>query len=103
MPGYFPRLIFVLLSFFFMRFADSSVGDRSYVFQKCIKDCFSNNCNDSERFYNKQSIYLFLLGWTCNSECQQKCMWHTVDAFMNDGSPIPQFYGKVIVCCYFTL
>ncbi|KAK7110490.1 post-GPI attachment to proteins factor 3-like [Littorina saxatilis] len=72
----------------------SSLGDRSFVFQKCLRNCSLTECNDEEAFESLQPIHLRMLGWTCYSECEQSCMWYTVDAFVKDGSPVPQFYGK---------
>ena len=33
--------------------------------------------------------------WSCIDDCKYSCMWDTVEAFNKDGSPVPQFYGKV--------
>ncbi|KAL8587023.1 hypothetical protein ACOMHN_023413 [Nucella lapillus] len=72
----------------------SSLGDRTYVFQKCLKNCSHTECLDEETFKSRQPAHLVLLGWTCYEECRHSCMWYTVDAFVKDGSPVPQFYGK---------
>lgn len=45
--------------------------------------------------YYQQTIFDKLLQWSCADECQYGCMWRTVDAFIDRGWPIPQFYGKV--------
>ncbi|XP_076461872.1 GPI-specific phospholipase A2-like PGAP3 [Babylonia areolata] len=72
----------------------SSVGDKSYVFRKCLMNCSRTECLDEDAFLSQQPVHLVLLRWTCSAECQHSCMWHTVDAFVRDGSPVPQFYGK---------
>ncbi|KAK7479334.1 hypothetical protein BaRGS_00029412 [Batillaria attramentaria] len=74
--------------------SSASLGDRSYAFQKCLRNCSQSNCTDVTSFEEQQPKHLKILGWTCYAECQYSCMWHTVDAFIRDGSPVPQFYGK---------
>ena len=37
------------------------------------------------------------LVWTCPDDCKYQCMWKTVDAFVENGIDIPQFYGKVSI------
>lgn len=44
-------------------------------------------------FYS-HSIFDKYFGWTCFDECQYKCMWKTVNAFLDRNWKIPQFYGK---------
>ncbi|KAL5006231.1 hypothetical protein ScPMuIL_015037 [Solemya velum] len=74
--------------------ADASYGDRSYIFQKCLRDCKKTNCTEDERFYQEQPLAEWLLQWTCPEECSYRCMWSTVDAFRKDGLEVPQFHGK---------
>lgn len=74
----------------------ASVGDRSYIYNKCLNKCFAVNCTDTETFIAKQSFVLRLLRWSCPEECRYLCMWETVDAFRQDGTPVPQFHGKVV-------
>lgn len=75
-------------------FVSCSAGDRSYVFQKCLSSCNASNCEDETTSKSKQPFSLWLLGWDCIAECKHDCMWRTVDAFLRDGSAVPQFYGK---------
>ena len=41
-----------------------------------------------------------LLLWDCTDECDYQCMWTTVDAYQRDGTPVPQFHGKVSMSVY---
>ena len=97
------RFVFSLpfLLFLTVKFVTGSIGDRSYVHRKCLKNCSSTVCDKiiEDAFQNQLPFANRLLGWTCFEECQHDCMWSTVDAFVNDGMPIPQFHGKVRLCC----
>ncbi|XP_025093997.1 post-GPI attachment to proteins factor 3-like isoform X2 [Pomacea canaliculata] len=81
----------------------ASVGDRSYIYNKCLNNCFAVNCTDTETFIAKQSFVLRLLRWSCPEECRYLCMWETVDAFRQDGTPVPQFHGKEPASATFSL
>lgn len=72
--------------------AVTSVGDKSYVYQKCKQSCIQANCTGEKLDMFRSSCQL--IPWSCNDECQYTCMWVTVDAFQKDGLPIPQFHGK---------
>ncbi|KAL4222020.1 Post-GPI attachment to proteins factor 3 [Mactra antiquata] len=74
----------------------ASVGDRSYIYQKCLHNCNNVNCTEEnlKKFVQSQPISHSLLQWSCLDECKYVCMWKTVDAFQKDGMPIPQFHGK---------
>ena len=74
---------------------EASVGDRSWVFQKCLDVCWRTDCRDERRYIQSQPWYMQLLQWDCLDECKYGCMWQTVDAFQKDNSNVPQFYGKV--------
>jgi hypothetical protein len=75
-----------------------SQGDRSYVYQRCLSSCIEIKCNEvaEKEFVSRQSLFNWLLNWSCSDECKHECMWTTVSAFIKDGSPIPQFHGKVM-------
>lgn len=73
----------------------ASVGDRSWVFGRCMDTCLHQKCTDMTRFKSKQPWIRQVLRWSCTDECRYTCMWKTVRAFEKDGSPIPQFFGKV--------
>ncbi|XP_048242357.1 post-GPI attachment to proteins factor 3-like isoform X2 [Haliotis rufescens] len=83
------------LSLIYVDWAGASAGDRSWIYQKCVKNCSTSNCTDVETFLQKQPYHLQLLQWNCTDECQYECMWSTVEAFRRDGSGVPQFHGKV--------
>ncbi|ESP01909.1 hypothetical protein LOTGIDRAFT_138807 [Lottia gigantea] len=87
-------MILLLIIFLNLQECWTSVGDRSFVFQKCLETCLKSNCTDMNVFFSRQPYYLQLLHWDCSSECRYYCMWKTVDAFQKDGLPIPQFNGK---------
>lgn len=91
----------------------SSNGDGSVVFSNCLYKCRRDNCsnvkhkktkenvtdddiNDSSvDFYDRQPLYLRLLGWDCDEECKYDCMWFTIHVFVYTyGYEVPQFYGK---------
>lgn len=75
----------------------ASLGDRSYVFQKCHDKCVRSNCTGSaalRAFSGHQPGYESFFQWSCSDECKYQCMWVTVDAFQKDGLDVPQFYGK---------
>ncbi|XP_071108771.1 post-GPI attachment to proteins factor 3-like [Haliotis cracherodii] len=82
------------LSMIYVDLVGASVGDRSWFYQKCLKNCNTVNCTDVETFLQKQPYHLQLLQWNCIDECKYECMWSTVEAFRRDGSGIPQFHGK---------
>lgn len=86
---------FLLLSVM-VTLVTSSVGDKSYVYQKCNHHCESVNCTGShlKKFIQHQPFSHWLLGWSCQDECKYMCMWITVDAFEKDGLKVPQFHGK---------
>ncbi|XP_037084681.1 post-GPI attachment to proteins factor 3-like [Pollicipes pollicipes] len=65
----------------------ASPGDRAHVFQSCLAKCVKMNCTRSEGLARG-------LVWTCPDDCKYECMWKTVDAFVENGIDIPQFYGK---------
>ncbi|KAH9520064.1 Post-GPI attachment to proteins factor 3 [Bulinus truncatus] len=89
-----PQLLSILSALGFIASVRASNGDRSYVFGKCIQSCSMQNCSNETDFLLHQPAYLNILQWTCLDECKYNCMWTTVDAFLRDGSHIPQFYGK---------
>ncbi|GAA53896.1 post-GPI attachment to proteins factor 3, partial [Clonorchis sinensis] len=79
----------------------ASSGDRSYVFFMCNRRCLSSLCNRSDNAgppdWNKVHPVDMLedtIHWHCPRECGYRCMWKTVEAFVSDGLPTPQFYGK---------
>ncbi|RUS71230.1 hypothetical protein EGW08_021011 [Elysia chlorotica] len=72
----------------------ASNGDRSYIFSKCFQRCKQINCTKPEVFSQRQPFHMKLLRWTCEDECKYDCMWTTVEAYNQDGSSVPQFYGK---------
>ncbi|XP_046371176.2 post-GPI attachment to proteins factor 3-like [Haliotis rufescens] len=82
------------LSMIYVASVGASVGDRSWIYQKCVKNCSTSNCTDVETFLKKQPYHLQLLQWNCTDECQYECMWSTVEALRRDGSGVPQFHGK---------
>lgn len=74
-----------------------SLGDRSSIYQSCLKQCWSTNCSSTEavsNFTSRQPWHLRALQWDCPSECQHQCMWSTVNVVLHKGYPLPQFHGK---------
>ncbi|TMW42904.1 hypothetical protein DOY81_012010, partial [Sarcophaga bullata] len=70
-------------------------------FNHCRQNCERQNCSadgleiqEQAIKYYRQTVFDKLLQWSCADECQYGCMWRTVDAFLDRGWPIPQFYGK---------
>lgn len=77
---------------------EGSLGDRSYIYQRCLRSCRNENCTKAaslQHFQETQSWIEGQLYWSCENECQYQCMWKTVEAFQKDGIAIPQFHGKV--------
>lgn len=77
---------------------EGSVGDRSYIYQRCLRSCRNENCTKAaslQHFQETQSWIEGQLYWSCENECQYQCMWKTVEAFQKDDIAIPQFHGKV--------
>lgn len=77
---------------------EASAGDRSTVYQNCLKQCIAQNCSSKDaiaNFTRRQSWYLRLFCWDCLSECEHDCMWHTVNVATLRGYAVPQFHGKV--------
>lgn len=77
---------------------EGSLGDRSYIYQRCLRSCRNENCTKMaslQHFQETQSWIEGQLHWSCENECQYQCMWKTVEAFQKDDIAIPQFHGKV--------
>lgn len=77
---------------------EGSLGDRSYIYQRCLRSCKNENCTKAaslQHFQETQSWIEGQLYWSCENECQYQCMWKTVEAFQKDDIAIPQFHGKV--------
>ncbi|ELU10150.1 hypothetical protein CAPTEDRAFT_219496 [Capitella teleta] len=76
-------------------FVNSSSGDRSYTFQKCLKFCEERCSRVSDvKYQSRHPIPMRWLDWNCPDDCRYKCMWKTVKAYEMDHSNVPQFYGK---------
>lgn len=76
---------------------EGSLGDRSYIYQRCLRSCRNENCTKAaslQHFQETQSWIEGQLYWSCENECQYQCMWKTVEAFQKDDIAIPQFHGK---------
>lgn len=75
----------------------ASPGDQSAEYKSCLRRCRGANCTleRQEAFRANQPWYLALLRWDCADECRHDCMWQAVDRLQANGSPVPQFYGKV--------
>ncbi|XP_041366016.1 post-GPI attachment to proteins factor 3-like [Gigantopelta aegis] len=84
----------VTIAAFVHTLVEASAGDRSWIFQKCLYACQKTDCRDEHKYRQSQPLYMQLLQWSCIDECKYDCMWKTVDAFHNDNSNVPQFYGK---------
>ncbi|XP_068897024.1 post-GPI attachment to proteins factor 3 [Tenebrio molitor] len=85
-------VIFVLI----VREAQSSIGDHSPYYQKCVEKCGLQNCTEDGLHFieDQRPIYLSSLQWSCEDECRYECMWSTVAAFHHRNWRTPQFYGK---------
>ncbi|XP_071498993.1 post-GPI attachment to proteins factor 3-like [Diadema antillarum] len=87
----------VVLLVFHLSLVQGSVGDRLPVYKNTVRSCLNLECGSSaklEEFSRNRQLYLSLLGWDCQSECQYKSMWKTVEHLNRDEKPIPQFHGK---------
>ncbi|XP_037944922.1 post-GPI attachment to proteins factor 3 [Teleopsis dalmanni] len=94
------HILFVII-FLFISNSSASNGDRTQFFRNCRQNCERQNCSadgielqEQAIKYYKQSVFDKALQWTCADECQYGCMWRTVDAFLDRGWNVPQFYGK---------
>jgi hypothetical protein len=90
---------FVILTVLFVsivREAQSSIGDHSPYYQKCVEKCGLQNCTEDGLHFieDQRPIYLSSLQWSCEDECRYECMWSTVAAFHHRNWRTPQFYGK---------
>lgn len=72
----------------------ASTGDKSWTFNKCLKECHAANCSAEGETVLQLPLHMVVFGWDCDGECKYLCMWKTVDGFQKDGSGVPQFYGK---------
>ncbi|VDN18707.1 unnamed protein product [Dibothriocephalus latus] len=87
---------------YLVSWTNASIGDQSYVYKECISACVSAECNVSVPNASTSSLYtppvLALheraVVWNCEDECKYNCIWWAVEAFQQDGLPVPQFYGK---------
>ncbi|XP_060556625.1 post-GPI attachment to proteins factor 3-like [Ruditapes philippinarum] len=95
-PTSVPLKISLLLLVWIVTKVTASIGDRSYVYQRCNHHCENANCTGTQLkiFREQQPFSHSLLRWSCEDECKYMCMWITVDAFQKDGLKIPQFHGK---------
>lgn len=83
----------------------ASIGDTSFVYQRCLAACQTLTCDNSidtreqpPQTDFKPYVLTFperVVKWSCVAECRYHCMWRTVDAFREDKQEIPQFHGKV--------
>ncbi|KAJ0180233.1 hypothetical protein K1T71_003637 [Dendrolimus kikuchii] len=76
----------------------SSNGDRSIIYQNCLRNCIFDNCTDvDDKFKSNQviqDVWSKIFMWSCSDECKYQCMWQTVDAFQERLGIVPKFYGK---------
>lgn len=77
----------------------SSNGDRSLIYQNCLRNCVNSNCiNIHDTFKSEseieQDVWCRMFQWSCSDECKYQCMWQTVDAFKERFGIVPKFYGK---------
>ena len=82
--------IFIILSW---HPAKGSLGDRSYTFRMCVKEC-KRGCNLDE-YPGKLPLYLTIFWWDCTDECKYQCMHNVTADDVKYSKPIKQFYGKV--------
>ncbi|XP_023210374.1 post-GPI attachment to proteins factor 3-like isoform X1 [Centruroides sculpturatus] len=93
----FSILYALAVSFSLVGIVKASSGDRSDIYQSCLKWCTAENCSDADNiahFATHQSWHLTVLGWKCDDECEYQCMWDAVYDFRKRKQPIPQFHGK---------
>lgn len=72
----------------------ASAGEGSWLFHRCMWDCNEQACRDDTVFQSIQPWYMRWLQWTCRDECDYHCMWHTVEAMLQNNKRVPQFHGK---------
>ena len=81
----------------FVPVSDSSAGDASPEQFQCVSNCIRNHCQSDNAllaFSLEQPWYEAALQWSCDDNCEYKCMWRTINAFQRAGKAIPQFRGK---------
>ncbi|XP_067139254.1 post-GPI attachment to proteins factor 3 isoform X2 [Centruroides vittatus] len=96
----FSILYALAVSFSLVGIVKASSGDRSDIYQSCLKWCTAENCSDADNiahFATHQSWHLTVLGWNCDDECEYQCMWDAVYDFRKRKQPIPQFHGKLSI------
>ncbi|XP_028391333.1 post-GPI attachment to proteins factor 3-like isoform X2 [Dendronephthya gigantea] len=73
--------------------ANSSSGDRSETFQRCLTSCLVL-CKNDDSYPAKLPVYLVIFGWKCPDECKYTCMHKVTHRAVARGRKIEQFYGK---------
>lgn len=78
----------LLLPLILVSFAlvSASIGDERESFVNCVKSCASDLCN--------LPLLLRLTQWTCQSDCQYRCMRLDVLKDRLEASRIVQYFGK---------
>ncbi|KAL1989548.1 hypothetical protein VTN49DRAFT_6745 [Thermomyces lanuginosus] len=88
-------LIAVLLWLALAWTASASLGDRLPDFKECVQICKTENC---QRGNSGLPLYLRLMLWTCDSECDYTCQHVITDRRVNRDPPmlhpVVQFHGK---------
>lgn len=96
--------------------ANASLGDKLPEFQRCVKYCSIITCDGIKYFpdvtpemhqnllrdkevvdlYDSSPIglYLTLLGWDCDSNCDYQCQRLITEARISEGLELYQFHGK---------
>lgn len=67
-----------------------SAGDRLPEFQNCVSVCSEIECQGKQTL----PLYLRLLQWDCQQDCDYKCQQHITAERVKNGQEIYQFHGK---------
>ncbi len=92
------ELKIILTIFFFasINIINASFGDTDHYFGVCLRECYNKTkCNIiTSKLEQSQKFFYKLFGRTCLDECNYRCMWPTVDFYIEVWKFKPQFFGK---------
>ncbi|KAJ1643957.1 hypothetical protein LPJ64_004316 [Coemansia asiatica] len=84
-------LILVLFLSVFSLGALASSGDRQKSFRTCVRTCIQTSCTQESP---PLPLYLRLLQWTCESNCDYHCQRQITVKAQMDGQRVHQYHGK---------
>lgn len=77
-----------------VQYASGSLGDNSWSYRDCVERCLSLSLCGTDASQRPVGWSLWLMGWSCQDDCQYDCMHQMTEDDIRYGRPVKQFYGK---------